>query len=115
MNQSSIDLEENKEEKIKVPFYYVNQSMSEEVKSLFDSSRYSTDHRLIWVEKNVIKFIKKIRKQPSVDIMLSLDAENTLIQQAQIKIDDTQIQKWNLQRESNKLYRVHAWLDNTSL
>ena len=46
--------------------------------------------------------------------MLSTDAETILVKQTQIKIDNNKIQKWNLHRDSNKLYRVHARLGNAS-
>ncbi|VDD93797.1 unnamed protein product [Enterobius vermicularis] len=78
MQQSSVKLEENKEEKSTV------------------SSNY------------------KVRKQLCDDIMLSTDAETILVKQTQIKIDNNKIQKWNLHRDSNKLYRVHVRLGNAS-
>ena len=63
MDQSSVKLEENKEEKSKVSSNYVNHSINEKFEPSFDLNRYSTYKRLHWVVKNAIKFIKKIRKQ----------------------------------------------------
>uniref|UniRef100_A0A0N4VN80 Reverse transcriptase domain-containing protein n=1 Tax=Enterobius vermicularis TaxID=51028 RepID=A0A0N4VN80_ENTVE len=54
----------------------------------------------------------KKAKKAFDDIILSIDAETILIQQAQMKVGNNKIQKWNLHGDSNKLYRVHARLGN---
>lgn len=53
----------------------------------------------------------KIRKQPFDDMALNYEAKNVLIKKAQTDVMKTQIEKWNLRKDTHQLYRVHVRLD----